>query len=95
MATILIEDIVLVRLRKALDEKYGSRLARVVLCGSRVRGDARPDSDYDVAVFRRDMNDRRTDLHRLADLATSIIDEMVEFVHATPYEAGSCNERTR
>jgi predicted nucleotidyltransferase len=30
---------------------YGDRLARVVLYGSRARGDAHPDSDYDVAVF--------------------------------------------
>ena len=30
---------------------YGSRLDRVVLFGSRARGDAHADSDYDVAVF--------------------------------------------
>ena len=44
-------DPILKRFRTALDEIYGDRLERVVLFGSRARGDARPDSDYDVAVF--------------------------------------------
>ena len=48
-------DPVLVRFRDELHEIYGSRLARIVLFGSRARGDARPDSDYDVAVFLTDL----------------------------------------
>lgn len=60
----------------------------------RARGDARPDSDYDIAVFLRDMNDLGRELHRLADLAASIMDETGGFVHAMPYRAGAYNERT-
>lgn len=93
-ASAVITDPVLVRFRKALDEMYGARLDRVVLFGSRARGDARPDSDYDVAVFLRDMDDRGLELHRLADLGTDIIGETGEFVHAMPYRAGAYNERT-
>ena len=53
MAT-LTDDPVLIRFRKALDEVYGSKkIERVVLFGSRARGDARSDSDYDVAVFHQ------------------------------------------
>jgi predicted nucleotidyltransferase len=44
-------DPVLKRFRAALDVLYGDRIERVVLFGSRARGDAREDSDYDVAVF--------------------------------------------
>ena len=44
-------DPIIARFRAALGEVYGERLERVVLFGSRARGDARPDSDYDVAVF--------------------------------------------
>jgi uncharacterized protein len=94
MTTTLIHDPVLIRFRKALDEMYGDRLERVILFGSRARGDARPDSDYDVAVFLRDMDDRGPELHRLADLSTDIISETGEFVHAMPYRAGAYNERT-
>ena len=52
---------------------YGERAERVVLFGSRARGDAHKDSDYDVAVFLRDMADRAAEMNRLADLSTKII----------------------
>jgi predicted nucleotidyltransferase len=80
---------VLVRFRRVLDETYGNRLERVVLFGSRARGDARPDSDYDVAVFLRDLDDCSAEMNRLADLATEILYSEGEFIHAMPYRAGS------
>jgi hypothetical protein len=45
---------VLTRFRAAVTEIYGERAERVVLFGSRARGDAKPDSDYDIAVFLTD-----------------------------------------
>jgi predicted nucleotidyltransferase len=89
-----ITDPVLVRFREALTETYGDRLERVVLFGSRARGDARPDSDYDVAVFLRNMGDRYRELDRLAHLSTDLIDETGEVVNAMVYGAGAYNERT-
>jgi hypothetical protein len=44
-------DPILQRFRAALDTLYRDRIERVVLFGSRARGDAREDSDYDVAVL--------------------------------------------
>ena len=46
-------DPVLTRFRAALDEMYGDEIDRVVLFGSRARGDAR--ADYDVAIFLKSM----------------------------------------
>ena len=63
-------------------------------CSVRARGDAQPDSDYDVAVFLRDMPDRMPELNRLADVATDILYSEGSFVHAMPYPAGSYKERT-
>lgn len=82
------------RFRAALDEMYGERIERVVLFGSRARGDAREDSDYDVAVFLKDLTDRWPEMNRLADLSTEILDETGEFIHAMAYRAGSYRERT-
>jgi predicted nucleotidyltransferase len=85
---------ILKRFRAVIAEIYGDRLARVVLFGSQARGDARPDSDCDVAVFLRDLPDRFAEMDRLADLSTSILDETGEFIHAMPYRAETYNERT-
>ncbi len=85
-------DPVLIRFRAALNEAYGPRLERVVLYGSRARGDAVPDSDYDVAVFLRDMPDRAVELNRLADLGADILYDTGELVHAMPYLAGTYND---
>ncbi|MGY2050609.1 nucleotidyltransferase domain-containing protein [Methylobacterium sp. JK268] len=80
-------DPVLTRFRRTVADLYGDRLDRLVLFGSRARGDCRPDSDYDVAVFLRDMPDRWTEMKRLADLSTDLLDETGEFIHAMPYRA--------
>jgi predicted nucleotidyltransferase len=86
------DDPILKRFRAALDEMYGERIERVVLFGSRARGDAREDSDYDVAVFLKDLSDRPLELNRLADLGTDILYETGEFIHAMPYRAGSYDD---
>jgi predicted nucleotidyltransferase len=85
---------ILRRFRAALDEIYGERLERVVLFGSRVRGDAHEESDYDVAVFLRNYTPGTpTELYRLADLSTKIIvEEDGPFIHAMPYPAGFYND---
>jgi predicted nucleotidyltransferase len=85
---------VLVRFRAALEQLYGPRLDRVVLFGSRARGDARPDSDYDVAVFLNDFQDRWGEMDRLVPVVTDILYDDGAFIHAMPYRAGADRERT-
>ena len=88
------DDPVLARFRAALDALYGDRLERVVLYGSRARGDARPDSDYDIAVFLKQMDDLWDETGRLADLETALLYETGVVVHALPLRAGSEQDRT-
>jgi uncharacterized protein len=77
------------RFRAALGEMYGPRLTRVVLFGSRARGDAQPDSDYDVAVFLTPLGDCWRELDRLADLRLKFLDETDAFFDAIPYDASA------
>jgi predicted nucleotidyltransferase len=78
-------DPILTQFRAARGELYGDRIARVVLFGSRARGEADPDSDYDVAVFLKSLPDRWVELDRLARLRVTFIDETGAFFEALPY----------
>jgi predicted nucleotidyltransferase len=89
-----IDDPVLRRFRAALDELYGDRIERVVLFGSRARGDADEESDYDIAVFLRDFADRWQEVGRIVPIVTDILYEDAAFIHAMPYRAGAYDDRT-
>ena len=89
-----IGDPVLKRFRAVLGEAYGSRLERVVLFGSRARGDARDDSDYDLAVFIKDLGAFGAELDRLVDLETDILFNTGAVINALPFPAGAYRERT-
>ena len=90
----LFDDSVLRRVRASLRVIYGDRIERLVLFGSRARGDARADSDYDIAVFLKDLIDRWGEFHRLADLRVEILAETNAFLEARPFRAGSYCDRT-
>jgi predicted nucleotidyltransferase len=59
--------------RREAERALPGKITSVILFGSRARGDARRDSDYDVAVVIRSLDDRRTIDHTLADVAYSHI----------------------
>ena len=84
----------LTKFRAALDKLYGDRIERIVLYGSRARGDAHPDAEYDVAVFLEDLSDRWAEADKIASVATDIPAETGAVIHAMPYRAGSYQERT-
>jgi len=89
-----IDDPVLTRFRRALDGMYGDRIDRVVLFGSRARGDARADSNYDIAVFLKSLPDRWAELDRLAALRVDMIDDTGAFFDAIPYRTAAYRDRT-
>jgi predicted nucleotidyltransferase len=85
----LTADPALARFHAAVAELYGARLRHLVLFGSRVRGSAGPESDYDVAVFLDGLGDRWAELDRLADLRVRLPNETGAFFDAKPYSADS------
>lgn len=58
--------------KRRVERVFGERVAKMVLFGSRARGDIHEESDWDIAVFFRDepsMEDR----HQLIDLGTDVL----------------------
>jgi uncharacterized protein len=90
----LLDDPILVRFSAAVREAYGDRLERIVLFGSRARGDHQPDSDYDIAVFIRGDWELWGELGVLAEITTDILVDTDAVISAKAYPAGSHHRRS-
>ena len=80
-------DPVLQKFRAALIEFYGDRIERIVLDGSRARGDARPDSDYDIALFLKGPVDTWQVLDHIVDMQLAIREATDADMHTIPLSA--------
>lgn len=85
---------VLLKLVAAIRAAYGSRIERVVLFGSRARGDYNSESDFDLAVFVHDLADRQTEIGRLWDIERSMIRPDDPIFEIIPFLAGTWAQRT-
>jgi len=94
MPAAALDDPILKRFRAALDELYGDRIERVVLYGSRARGDHREDSDYDVAVFLHDLTNYWGEADRIVEIETDILYDTGAVINALPFPAGAYRQRT-
>jgi predicted nucleotidyltransferase len=66
-------ETVLADFRARLKALYGPRLERVILFGSRARGDAEPDSDIDVMiVLKQRVEDRGAERERYMNVAADL-----------------------
>jgi len=87
-------DPVLQRFRSGLKAIFDGRIERLILFGSRARGEAREDSDYDIAIFLTDFTDRRQEVRRMVPLVTDIVEETGAVVHPMPFRTGAWHDRT-
>lgn len=94
MTTTQLADPVLSRFRTALEAHYGPRLDRVVLFGSRARGDARPDSDYDVAIFLHDPGSSWAEARALSGITIDILDATGAVINPVTFSAEQYQERS-
>jgi len=68
---------ILVELKKSIEEIAGDRLIKVVLYGSRARGDYDDNSDTDIAIIVRDLS--RELKHRIL---SRVADIEFEYLHS-------------
>src|SRR5206468_2597070 len=85
---------ILKRFRAALDALYGDRIERLVLFGSRARGDAHEDSDYDIAVFLHDLTDYWREVGRIVEVETDILYDTGAVINGLAFPAGAYRDRT-
>ncbi len=90
----LAEEPVLRRLKAELARLYGPRLERVILFGSRARGDAQPDSDWDIAVVLKGYDGGPTEANRLADLGHDLMLETGAALSLRPFAPEELEQRT-
>jgi predicted nucleotidyltransferase len=83
-----VEDPVLGRFRRALERVYGPRIERLVLYGSRARGDADPASDYDVAVFLKELHRFDDEAKAIAEIEADILLDTGAVINAMPMSPG-------
>ena len=82
------------RFRDAVRAHYGRRLERIVLFGSRARGDHRDDSDYDVGVFLHPPMTRWDEIQALSRITAPFLIELGMLISAHPFRAGSHGDET-
>jgi predicted nucleotidyltransferase len=88
------QDRTLLKFKKQVASLYGDNLDRLILFGSRARGDSTSESDYDIAVFLKSMPDRWTEIDRLAALRLPYLEEGAAFFDVMPYRAEDYDKET-
>lgn len=94
MTPFISHDPILRHFRAALEALYGDQIDRILLYGSRARGDAREDSDYDIAIFLKNIGDAWAERRRLADLRLDFLDRTGVFIDVKPFGPEDFTERS-
>lgn len=87
-------DPILGRIAGDVRARYRGAVARLVLYGSRARGDARAGSDYDVAVFLKPFRGVGVEVETLSRVAWDIERDTGAVLSLLPFPADAYRART-
>lgn len=76
----------LAQIKSRLQAAHGARLKGVILYGSRARGDAQPDSDWDLLVLLDGPVEVYEDIGKNVDALYDLVLESGEIIHAQPVD---------
>lgn len=79
--------------KRRVEDAFGARVAKMVLFGSRARGDEHEESDWDIAVFLAG-EPSSDDLNRLADLGTDLLYETGQVIQPLPIASRRLEEES-
>ena len=82
------------RVRAELERLYGPRLERLILYGSRARGEAHEESDYDLIAGANEISDHWAELGKLSGLSYDLMMETGAFIMIKPNTAAELEQMT-
>jgi len=69
-----------------LKEVYGNNLSRLILYGSKARGDSEPGADIDILVVLKKMGSRYNEIEKIVEISSPICLKYNVLISALPKE---------
>ena len=94
MSALNMADNITTEAAMAIKAIFGERLDKVVLYGSRARGDASEESDYDLAIFLSDYANRFAEFERVSGLQADFLIKYGAVLSPMIYRAADYDKKT-